>query len=299
MAYCAYNLLIHSDLLLPELAPATEHDTTLPAIVIRYGAIDRDGLPDGQPIGPFLWVNATSLWLHVPSVAHFLIREGRTIVIDPAAGIDEDSLRVFLLASPIGVLLFQRGHLVLHGNAIRIGDQCLVCVGQSGVGKSTLAAGFMQRGYEAIADDVVPINAACEVVPGAPRLKLWKDVLDKLQWDSSALRRIRPHTERFNVPIVHPGPRRALPVRWVYTLERRRAEVPRIEAIYGMNRFTPLANQSYRIRFMTELALKTQHLALCGTLAGRIHLARVVRPDDAFDLEPLIDALLADIAEHP
>ncbi len=62
---------------------------------------------------------------------------------------------------------------------------------------------------------------------------------------------------------------------------------------------TPLRANTYRVRFMIGMALRADHLQLCGQLAGRIHLNRVTRPDHGFQLDNLIDQILADIAANP
>lgn len=297
MRYLAYNLSIQSDLALPELLPDVSNATEQPDVVIRFASIRADGLPHGQQLGPFLWVSAQALWLQVPHVARFLVQSGHTLLIDPEPGIDEDSLRVFLLGSALGALLFQRGYLVLHGNAIRIGDQCMVCVGHSGAGKSTLAAGFMQRGFQILADDVVPVDSGCHALPGFPRIKLWQDVADKLGLDTSTLRRIRPTTEKFNLPVASVG--ESLPIRWVYILGSGPIDTIRLEPIQGMQRFLPLHNNTYRVRFLKGMALQPEHLRLCGQLASQIRLTRVIRPDSGFELDGLIDHLLADMAKNP
>ncbi len=295
--YTAYTLTIASELHLPELTPLVPdagHETD---VTITVGKVAADGLEDGDQRGPFLWVSPTSLWLQVPHVARFLVEHGRKITIDPEPGIDEDSIRVFLLGSAFGALLFQRGYLVLHGNAIRIGDQCLVCVGDSGAGKSTLAAGFMQRGYQVLADDVIPVNDQCCALPGFPRIKLWQDVADQLAIETAGLRRIRPNLEKFNYPVS--GVTEALPIRWVYILGSDHIEKIKIEPIKGLERFLPLRNNTYRMRFLDGMALKTAHMKLCGQLAGRIRLAHVTRPKHGFTLDAMIDGILADIEGNP
>lgn len=301
MHYTAYHLTIDSELPLPELlslpGPATAGAAA--DVTIRFAAIGHDELEGGRQLGPFLWVSRDSLWLEVPNVARFLVRDGATILIDPAPGIDEDSIRVFLLGSAFGALLFQRHFLVLHGNAIRIGDQCMICVGQSGAGKSTLAAGFMQRGYQVLADDVVPVDEECRALPGFPRIKLWKDVADQLRIDTGNLRRIRPNMEKFNYPLAQLFAAQPMPVRWIYILDSDNGGAIRTEPIRGMQRFTPIHNNTYRVRYLQGMALKSQHLQLCGQLAGRIHLARVTRPQSSFALDALIDHLLADMAANP
>lgn len=299
--YTCYGLALRSQIELPELQPLSTSSAhaNRPDIDIRLGEVAPGGLADGQQIGPWTWVHGPSLWLEIPRVARFLVSQGRDILIDPVPGIDEDSIRVFLLGSSLGALLFQRGYLVLHGNAIRIGDQCLVCVGPSGAGKSTLAAGFRQRGFLPLADDVVTVDAECRAVPGFPRLKLWQDAADRLAIDTLALRRIRPNTAKFHLPVPDAGATELLPVRWVYILDNDLVDTIRIDAIEGVDRFQPLYHNTYRVRFLNGMALKPAHLKLCGQLAGRIHLARLTRPRTGFTVEPMIDAILDDLARHP
>lgn len=297
--YTAYNLSFQSDLQIPEFLSDSNKDASPPDVRILYGEFAEDGIHDGKQIGPFLWVNRDTLWLKVPHVARFLVTDGNTILIAPESGIDEESIRVFLLGSALGALLFQRGYLVMHGNAIRIGNHCMLCVGHSGTGKSTLAAGFLRRGYQVLADDVVPIDANCCAVPGFPRIKLWQDVTDKLEIDTSTLFRIRPNMEKFNYPLLQNFGEEPLPVKWVYILGIDNDDDVSVDPIQGMQRFQPLHNNTYRVRFLEGMALKPTHLTLCGQLAGRIRLAHVTRPRSGFKLDMLIDRILLDIEENP
>lgn len=300
MNYRCYGLTISSEIALPELLPsdnACEKEAEDVRIVI--GEVAQNGLPSGQQLGPLLWASENALWLRVPGVACFLMCDGREICIAPEPGADEDSIRVFLLGSALGAILFQRGYLVLHGNAIRVGDHCMVCVGDSGAGKSTLAAAFMQRGHQLLADDVVPVDAQCRALPGFPRIKLWQDTADHLEIDTGGLRRIRPDMQKYNFPACHQFADQPLPVRWVYILERHHKAETRFEPIQGMERFSPLHDHTYRVRFLEGMALKAKHLKLCGQLAGRIRLARLTRPELGFTADALAGRILADIAEHP
>jgi hypothetical protein len=188
----------------------------------------------------------------------------------------------------------------MHGNAIQIGDQAMICVGHSGAGKSTLATGFMRRGYSILADDVIPIDANCNALPGFPRIKLWQDVADHLKIDTRKLDRIRPGIEKFNLPLGNNFSSKKLPVRWVYILHsENKLDNFELTPINGMARFRPLQNNTYRLRYLEGMDLKANHLQLCGKLASTIRLARMTRPSGHFELEGLIDRLLADINENP
>jgi len=314
--YRAYGLTIDSELELPELERAVDDSSAglagdartaraasqsrAPDLSIRIGPVPAEGLIGGQQLGPFLWADPQNIWLHIPGVARFLATGGHTITVDPATvpDTDPDSIRVFLLGSGLGAALCQRGLLVLHGNAVQVGDACMCAVGHSGTGKSTLAAGFWRRGHTILADDVVAVDSSCCALPGFPRIKLWQDSADKLSVDTAALRRVRPSTNKFNLPVA-PARTGALPLRWVYILDVHNGTDLRLEPITGLARFTPLHNNTYRVRFLEGMAMKGEHLKLCGQLAGRIRLVKVSRPREGFTLDALIDALMADMAEHP
>ncbi|MGZ5000899.1 MAG: hypothetical protein ACXV7F_11405, partial [Methylomonas sp.] len=127
-----------------------------------------------------------------------------------------------------------------------------------------------------------------------------QDVAERLSIDTSSLRRIRPNLEKFNYPIALTADTPTLPIRWIYILNRNTVfDEVRIESIQGLQRFQPLRDNTYRVRFLDGMGLKPEHMKLCGQLAGRIRLARVAQPDNGFMLDQLIDRLLADIAENP
>jgi len=298
MLRAAYGLRFDSALPLPELLP-TDGLAADADVQVRFGNVDEAGLAGGTQVGPFAWASPDALWLQVPRIARYLVRRGCEIVIDPAPGIDDDSLRLFLLGSCVGALLFQRGLLVLHGNAVQIGEHCLVCVGPSGAGKSTLAAAFLRRGYPVIADDVTPVDQHGRVLAGIPRIKLWQDSASALSIDTEPLRRIRPVLEKFDVPVPAPPGDTAVPLRWVYLLQPENRDDVAIEAVPGLQRFMPLRDNTYRQNFLAGMGLGSEHLALIGRLASQVRLSRLRRPTAGFTVEAMVDAILDDVAAHP
>ena len=294
-SYQYYGLVVSSDLALPELAPLSRPIPLGAAdLVVRQGAVDVNGIPGGAVLGPYLQADTGNLWLSVPDVACFLIRQGNEIIYDPCKGIDENSIRVFLLGSCTGALLFQRGYLVLHGNAFRVGDCCVMCVGSSGLGKSTLAAAMMQRGHAIIADDVCPVDSEGCAIPGMPRIKLWQDSADKLGIDTSSLQRIRPDMEKFNYPLNGTYCQETLPVHAIYILNSELSSGITVERLQGMDKYLPLKNNTYRFKYMKGMGLENQHLKLVSQLTSRIHLSRIVRPRGSFELDELVDFILSD-----
>jgi hypothetical protein len=107
-----------------------------PDLDIRLGEVpDTPDPTEGwRPISPFVQVAEGRFRLRVPGVARFAVDHGCRVRVRPQPGIDAASVRVFLLGSVLGAVMFQRGFLVLHGNAIDVGGRAMVCLGPSGPG---------------------------------------------------------------------------------------------------------------------------------------------------------------------
>lgn len=295
--YLACGLRIRSEIPLPELiedaAPGTEGD-----VMIEVGSTPAPSIVDGwRQLSPFIWVADAAFLLHVPGVARYLVQDGARITVQ-SEGADEDSIRVFLLASGLGALLFQRGLLVLHGSAVEIDGKCAILVGHSAVGTSTLAAALIKRGHRLVGDDVLPIDRNGVALTGVPRIKLWHDSAQRLGFEPASLPRLRPSLNKYILAAASTPAGQALDVRWVYILRRAHAADPSISPVAGMNRFVPLLGHTYRRRVMEGMALSSRHLLSCGKLAGRVHMAYLDRPALGFQIERLADVMLEDAARH-
>jgi len=293
--YHAFGLNISSELELPPLMTVEHIDQA--DVTIRRGGVSETGLTTTEKSTPFFQCAKDALWLHVPEIARFLVVDGCTITVDAIAE-DEQSIRLFLLGSCLGAILHQRGLLVLHANAIRFGDHCIVFAGASGQGKSTLAAAFHKLGHEILTDDVCAINAEGCVAPGYPQLKLWNDTLARLEMDKADLHKIRLQVEKFAYPIKNGFRQEPLPVKAVYILASHNRDEFEFEEIKGMEKFQPLKNQTYRKGYLDGMALNAGHLKLCGSIAGKTRLVRITRPNHGFKLKELVEHIQADLEQH-
>ena len=87
-------------------------------------------------------------------------------------------LEELLLGPGLVVALAARGILCLHASAVTASRGAVAFVGESGRGKSTLAARLQRHGFGRLADDVLPLevaDAAAPVRPAFPQLKLPAD----------------------------------------------------------------------------------------------------------------------------
>lgn len=173
--YKLYGLKVSSELALPELRPDDEGGDA--GVVIRAGQVPASE-EEGLSFGPGGAV------LRIQDVATYLIRDGREVVVDAIPGASLRNVRLYLLGSAMGVLLHQKALLPLHANAVEIDGRAVAFMGRAGAGKSTLASVLHDLGNRVIADDVCVLEfnersgRPC-VHPGLPRIRLWKDALER------------------------------------------------------------------------------------------------------------------------
>ena len=291
--YYAFALRIKSEIAFPELLACS--NASLPEISITWGEVSPTGIDtQNQSKGLFFQASESALWLHVPKVARFLIIHGNQIIIDPFEGVDEDSIRVFILGSCMGALLIQRDLFLLHGNAIKVGEHCISFVGHSGAGKSTLSGAFYKRGYSILADDVCAVNVSGLVVPSFPQIKLWFDAAKHLNIDSRALRKVRPLIEKFAVPLALQFHQGALPLKMVYVLNAHNRDEFQFTTVSGMQKLQPLQTNTFRKGYLNGLKKEQVHFKRCVQIASQIGLVRINRPTDGYKLKELVDLIEQD-----
>ena len=121
--------------------------------------------------------------LRFPGLADFVLT-GTAVVCHPHPDCAENSLRHLLLDQVIPRLWAHLGHLVLHASAVQLPDDRVIAfLGQSGWGKSTLAAAMQSRGCRLLGDDTIWLSAVeggVRLVPGYTGLRLNDDSITSL-----------------------------------------------------------------------------------------------------------------------
>ncbi len=119
-----------------------------------------------------------------PRVGRFLVEGSYTVHFEPAADVEEELLQWMLSHHLRAALHRHRGDLVLHANTLLWPQGLLAISGSSGAGKSTTAAGLIQRGAIQIADDLTVLRAGehgqLVVRHGAPQLHLTRAAAERL-----------------------------------------------------------------------------------------------------------------------
>ncbi len=286
-----YGLSIASDLDLPELHAIASDDE--PDIQITHGAVPDLAETDPNHIRAYVEGKPGHLLLDIPGKLRMQISGGRSITYSRYPAVPDEELRLFLLGSGMGALLMQRGHIVVHGNAIvmeQLGGAA-ICIGDSGAGKSTTAIAMMQRGHRILADDVCPLTSEGVALSGMPRAKLWEETAQNLSIDTGPLERLRADDAKFNLPLGAAHCTEPQPARIFFELVPGDIDTVSVTPLDGADKFTVLRNNIYRADYLGPLGLEARYLQSVARIASNTPLFRVARPRAGFGISAVLDAI--------
>jgi hypothetical protein len=104
--------------------------------------------------------------IDMPGIARFCFGSAAAEVkVVPYPGVEPGVVRDAYQGTALPMILQARGTEVLHASANLTAQGVVAFCGDSGTGKSTIAFGLNQRGYEIVADDAVALDASGAVIP--------------------------------------------------------------------------------------------------------------------------------------
>ncbi|WP_445001055.1 hypothetical protein [Halomonas mongoliensis] len=306
--YSTYGLTIASQLELPELAPLASSGH--PDVRIELGELpDRLEEAEAEAGTPWLQCSHSGCQFLLDSIARFRVEQGRRIRIErrlaPERGatVAEGDLRVYLLGSALGALLHQRHWLPLHISAVQTPAGIWGFTGDSGAGKSTLAAWLHYRyGWKLVSDDVgviKPEEALPTLYPGPPRLKLWKDALERLSIDRQGLVRDLTRRDKFHLNRHHGFTDLTEPLGALVLLERTpRDEKATLERVEGIEAFRVVMSALYLPEWGRRFNGPARLMHYCAELTRQIQIYRYRRPWSLEKAEDSLTPLIQQIREE-
>ncbi len=293
-AYRAYGLCFHTEIACPELL-LDPQPAGIPDVTIRLLSPVRrasESLESG-----YYEVQSRIFRLAVAGVGNFLIEEGSRISVEPVEGASLEQVRLFLLGSAMGALLYQRGLLPLHGSAVETRWGTMIFVGAQGVGKSTLAAHFHRRGYRLLSDDVCAITTATQklqVLPALAQVRLCKDAYERLGQPQGG----RFHVDKFVVPMNDGYCAQPVPLKGIHILGNRDQNEPQFSLVHGFDRVQRLLENLYRPQYLKGQRTQGDLMRLAGLIAQKSTMAEVSCRRDPEAVEKLVDFLESAWVEH-
>lgn len=279
--YRVSGLLVDSEFELPELMPVSDA-TDEPDVIIRRGAVP-DQLPGAAQPMAGTQVTDSEVLLKIRGVGRYRVCCGNRITVAPEPGVLGQDLRLFLLGSAMGAIYLQRGLFPLHASVVVMGGQGIGFTGDSGAGKSTMAAWLNSHGFPLLCDDVCAIQFDAEGAPMAqpsfPRVKLWKDALAAIGIDSAHLQPDYSRADKYHAPVTGGFASAAVPLRHVFALAfGPDNEPPSVQRISPAQSVHLLRDNTYRYQYISDLKLTRSHFLDCVRLAEGTKVWKLTRP---------------------
>jgi len=238
--------------------------------------------------------------LRFPDLADFVLSEdARRIGIWPAPETDDEMVRHLLLDQVLPRVMGHRGRLTLHASAVALEGRVLAFVGETGRGKSTLAAGLHKGGSELLTDDGLVVDAGDHHVAALATytgLRLWPssiaDAADPALRQSQLAhymdkRRLAPPTR--DVPV--PRPLAAIHILALPSEGDDPGEI-RVERISGRDACIELIRHTFQLD-LGDRVRTTRLLAAAGEVAEQVPVFRLTYPRDYALLPAVREALWA------
>ncbi len=287
--YKVYGLVVKSEIELKELEKInlTEFD-----VLIEKGKVPRK-LTNPEKVGVRYQAKKNEFLLFVDNICKFYILNGSKIIIEDVGNPSLSEIKLFLLGSAFGALIFQRGKIPFHGSTVLINNKAIIISGVSGAGKSTATAELVLQGYPIIADDVSLIdivdNKVC-VFPGFARIKLWADTI-KLLKISDNLEKIRPQLEKYSFPVDNYH-NKETEISTVVIIKTKNTEGVIIKELKGVEKFKILNNNIYRKQFAKSLKVEQEQFKIVSQMSAKVKLYVLERPNSSNSVKEVANTIL-------
>lgn len=302
LTYTAYGFTIRSEIELPELREADFARAAASADVVTFvlGSIPpcaggERGTADGYRI------RQDGLLLEVPGVARLLATAGNHLTIEPARHADPHAIAIYVKGSGLAALMHQAGHFPLHAAAVKHDGGCIAFLGDSGHGKSTLAAMMARRGLHLVSDDVVLIRPSDDGVPCAepslPVLKLWPASLGVSGHDHMSAPFEAAEHRKHRIASAERFTMAALPMRRIYFLSwlfpaSAAVEIDQLSPFEAMLALRP---NVFRPSLIGGLGHETAYLGFASRLMSNVTAFHLARAHDLRLADAQVDAVLTHI----
>ncbi|CAN5867785.1 hypothetical protein BH23GEM5_BH23GEM5_15640 [soil metagenome] len=308
-AYRLYGLRIRSEWSLPAVVEAEAGEFDIELLEGRpewFNDASREAGIGGQDPAWYRYARLGdgSTYVRYRGLFEFLVSpDGSRIVGLPHAAADSESFHTHLLGQVLSLALLQRGIEPTHSTVMIVDGEAVGFLGDSGYGKSSLAATFLKAGNPLLTDDLLVISEEEErwiAHPGPPRIKLYPETARSILGDSVSGTRVHPQSPKLLVPLKPPLAHEfATPLKALYVLPQP-GTVPddedvTIAAGAPQRACLELIKNTYNAVVASPERLQSQ-LAFAGRLTTSIPVKFLSYRRDLRLLPAIREAILSDLA---
>ena len=317
-SYSLYGLRLSSNVPIPGLL-AVQSETPVD-VDITFGGFGSELTFEQHPwyVSPCLDENSPILtvwkstdgsefrFLYGDQTEFRIDRTGTNVSATWPESLSLENTVTYLVGQIAAFVLRLRGIVCLHASSIVIDRRVLTIVGESGAGKSTMAASLVRQGHRVLSEDVsalVERDGKFMVQPGYPRVNLWPDVVNSLHGAPDALPKIVPTWDKRYFDLGENGGHffnQPAPLAAIYVLENRVSEqtASLVESVSASDALISLLTNAHG-RHLVERPMRTREFDLLSRIAEVIPVRRVVPRSDLARLDELCEKILHDFRLSP
>ncbi len=308
--YEVYGIRLRSDLELSfaEGIPGGEPDVDLvSATKSFFREISRDAVlrPTSYGWYEYALLDDEQIYLRWDGLFEFVVDgDGRRIWFGSLGTNSLESLQVYLLGRALSFALVKQGFEPIHATAVVLDGGALAFLGESGHGKSSLAAGFLGDGCRLLTDDLLLVSQLSgrpEAQPGPPRIKVFPWVARRCLGLTGVGVPMNNGSDKLVLPLgEHHHHSRPAPLRAVYVLsgprEVFRKQRIQIATLSQREAFVELIRHTFNY-VVTDPKRLQQLFSKSLQLASRVPVKRISYPRDLALLPEVRGRILTDLAD--
>jgi energy-coupling factor transporter ATP-binding protein EcfA2 len=285
--YNAFGLQIESEVEIPGfLQGEGKRDLT-----ILYGTTPVK-IEDALEVTENYQISKNEFLFYIKNVAHYYVKNGNLIIIDPDENNDYNSIKIYLVATAIGILLLQRGMIPIHGSSVVIDDHCVILTGECGSGKSTLCSAMRKIGYKFMADDISVVTLSGDgipmVQPAFPQQRLCENTVKLMGYDISKLSLTCKDDDKYIVNAHESFINKPVPLSAIFELSPKNNCTVSISRVLGTEKLGSFMRNIYWVPMLSIIGCTPMCFKKCINIVHNISFYKMQRPIGRFFIDEQI-----------
>ena len=231
----------------------------------------------------------------IDNVGYYEITNGNRIVINPYRNSDTEEVKKFTLGSALGLLLFQRNIVAIHGGAISINENGVIISGSIGAGKTTTVASLINKGHKFLSDDVSAVTQRFDgeyyINSCIPHQKLCKSTVEMLGYDTNNLFLIDKTKNKYYSPEISNFTTEPSKLKALFYLTITNDDEVSYEKIEGAEKLKIILSNIFRKEYIPNELFKSMFIKECLNLSKNISIYKIKRPKDKNSLAQVVSII--------
>lgn len=243
------------------------------------------------------------IFVSSPFVGNFRIDIKRKMIDwKPAARYSRRLAETTITGRVLGLILSHLdSFLILHGCVLVVNGKGICLLGQSGFGKSTLGAYFLNHGFSLLADDLAVIriqNNRFTLEPGPAEIRLWPQASKRLNWKKMKGEGVYSKSKKKRFPLgVRTSWRyfeKPVSLERLYILSRQKEEKIAMETLVGKEALIGIVKNFYN-PIVQGKEISTKQFDKTVWLSEKIPVKRLTYPSGFSHLPKVYQTILSDL----